>query len=305
MKHGTDRYRLAHFSDIHITSAPRDVPWRSLLSKRVVGWANLKFLGRHAELRDAARITKALVDDIAEIAPDHVLFTGDLTGLSLREEFEAAATVLAPLLDGDRATGIPGNHDVYTRRAVRAGYYQRLFGAWEVSDREPSPPIVRQLGDSLALVALVDARPAAWHDSSGAVGDDQLRRLEECLADPAIRTRRKVLALHYGPRRADGTPDTRLHGLRDADRVLEIAASGGVDLIVHGHLHRRFVLPCGDGTPVTIANPGSATYGAGDRAYHVIEIDDAGLRLIARRWDAATGRFAPWPDAPGAGQLTP
>ena len=301
-------FTIAHFSDIHITIDPRRVPWRALLSKRLVGWANLRFCGRFAALRDAAEVTRALVDDVLRLAPDHVLVTGDLTGLALAAEFEAAHRTLRPLLDATLAaepptiTGIPGNHDVYVRRALREGNYRRLFGAWECSERTGSPPIVRILGDDVALIALVDSRPAAPYDSSGRVGREQLARLDALLDDPEIRERRRIVALHYGLCESDGRPGGRFHGLRDAPQLIDVLR-GRVDLVVHGHLHDRFVSRDASSAGVPIANPGSATDARHERAYHVIEVERAAIRVLTRRFDAARSQFVEWPGATGPREL--
>ena len=295
-------FRLLHFTDIHLTAAPAEIPWRSLLGKRFVGWINLRFLGRHHHLIDASRITQAFVDDIEGVSPDHLLFTGDATGLSLESEFEDARRILGPLIETGRITGIPGNHDVYSRAAVRERLYETHLGSWEASDG-PSPPILRLLGDHLALICLKDSRPTAAHDSSGRIGDEQLGRLEELLHDSRVRDRVRVVALHYGPLRADGKPDAFLHGLRDWQPFLEIVDRAGVDLVVHGHLHRRFFLPKTSGRNVPITTPGSLTYQSCDRAYHVYHIGKGGVSIEVRRYDETTNKFAPWPNAPGAGRL--
>ena len=297
--------RIAHFSDIHITADSSAIPWRAMLSKRIFGWLNLQLLGRKGDFAEAAGITAALVDDLQKIEADHILFSGDLTGLALDSEFEEAHRLLEPLLGSDRITGIPGNHDSYVPAAARAGTYDRLFGAWEKSDLAEPPPIVRLLGDDVALIALRDSRPTAFHDSSGLVGDEQLGRLEKILADPALEGRRRLLALHYGPRRSSGEPDGRLHGLRDVETLLSVAQDGGVELMLHGHLHNRFVLAAGNGTPITIANPGSATHSRYKRAYHIIETGAEGIELSARRYDLDAGGFTAWDDAPGSGILHP
>ena len=295
--------RIAHFSDIHITAPAADIPLGALLSKRIVGWLNLAMLGREDDFKEAEKITTALVKDIQGIDADHILFTGDLTGLALDSEFDRARLALEPLLGDDNITGIPGNHDLYVEAAVRAGTYERDFGAWEKSDLESSPPVVRLLGDETALIALRDSRARAFYDSSGVVGREQLERLEATLADPALVGRNKLLALHYGPRRATGEPDSLLHGLRDAEELLSISSAGGVGLILHGHLHNRFVLPAGHSTPITIATPGSATHSRYERAYHLIDLGPDGIELSARRYDADSGEFEDWPEAPGSGLL--
>ena len=90
--------RIAHFTDLHITEAPSNIAWRDLLSKRLLGWLNLS-VRRFDAFRDASEVTRALVRDLQEQQPDHVVSTGDLTGLSLRSEFEQAQEALGPLLE--------------------------------------------------------------------------------------------------------------------------------------------------------------------------------------------------------------
>ncbi|MFP6632361.1 MAG: metallophosphoesterase [Planctomycetota bacterium] len=297
--------RIAHFSDIHVTASTGDIPWRAMFSKRIVGWLNLQLLGREEDFREAEEITAALVKDIQQVGADHILFTGDLTGLALDSEFERARLLLAPILDSENITGIPGNHDFYVPAAAKDGTYDRHFGSWERSELANPPPIVRLLGEEAALIALRDSRPNAFHDSSGMVGDDQLKKLDAVLADPALEGRRKLLALHYGPRRSTGEPDSRFHGLRDAEELLAAASAGGVELLLHGHLHNRFVLPAGGSTPITIATPGSATHSRYEQAYHLIDLGPEGIELSARRYDPGSGGFSEWPGAPGSGLLAP
>jgi 3',5'-cyclic AMP phosphodiesterase CpdA len=307
--------RLAHFTDIHVTASPREIPWRELLSKRFLGWVNLTVLGRAGAFAEAPQVTRAFVEDVMRVAPDRILATGDFTAISLPCEFTAAREALQPLFEGEAdVTAIPGNHDVYVRSALRRRLYEEAFAPWVRTDLEPESfpaelrhlwpyPLVRLFGDEAALVCLRDARPALPHDSSGRAGAEQLRLLASLLADRRVASRTPVLALHYGLRRADGSPDTCFHRLRDAERVLQVAGARGVRLVVHGHLHRRFVLPAGAAGPAAVANPGSLTSRHGDRAYHIYTIDGPRIRLEARRYDPARGEFVPWPDAPGAGAL--
>ena len=306
--------RLAHFTDIHVTAKPQVIPWRALLSKRVIGWLNLRVGGRFEVFAEAEQITAACVTDLLKQQVDHVIVTGDYTGMSLETEFAAAARAVEPLVAADiPTTTLPGNHDVYVRSAVHEQSFERFFGHWIRSDlpmaveRDSGAgqyPLLRFLGEDAVLVALRDSRPRAWHDSSGLVGDSQLERFATLLSDPRIAGRTKILALHYGLRRANAQPDTRLHGLADADRLLELAANSGVALAVHGHLHDRFVHPAGSVSPVAIANPGSLTARGRARAYHVYSVEGPEIHLEARRYNEALGEFTAWPEAPGAGRLT-
>jgi 3',5'-cyclic AMP phosphodiesterase CpdA len=309
-------FRLAHFTDLHFTQAPRHYAWRDLLSKRCVGWANLALLGRYPLFRDAAEVTRACVADLARQRPDHVMITGDFTATSLPSEFDAARAALAPLLEsGLETTVIPGNHDVYVRSALRDRLFERAFGRWARTEWQAHEfpasvrglypfPLVRLLGRDVALIALRDARPAWLLDSSGRVGPAQRSMLRALLGAPELAERTKVLALHYGLRRRDRSPDTHRHGLRDAEAVLRIAEEAGVSLVIHGHLHGRFVFSSGTVSVPAIADPGSLTAASGPRAYHVYHVGSESIELEARRYDASSGQFVAWPDGPGVGRVT-
>lgn len=304
--------KIAHFTDVHVTADPAEIPWRDLVSKRFLGWANLRFFHRHRDFADAPLVLRAFLDDLAAVGPDAIVCTGDLTGLALPGEFAAARQALAPLLDDPRVTGIPGNHDVYVRSAVDLRLYEESFGAWTRTDLAPEDlppdlrglypyPLVRLLGEETVLVALRDVRPNALHDSSGRVGREQMAALDALLAHPRLARPTRILTFHTSLLRADGRRDPWHHRLRDGDELLEIAKRRGVSLLIHGHRHRRFVFPAGQRTPVAMANPGSLTSAHGDRAYHiyVTEAGGRGIAVEARRYDAGTGRFVPWPEASG------
>ena len=62
--------KIAHFSDIHITANSSAIPWRAMLSKRIVGWLNLQLLGRKGDFAEAAGITAALVDDLQKTSQE-------------------------------------------------------------------------------------------------------------------------------------------------------------------------------------------------------------------------------------------
>ena len=110
-----------------------------------------------------------------------------------------------------------------------------------------------------------------------------------------------ILALHYGFFLENGKPDKPSHGLRDAEQILKLAKSYNVDLIVHGHIHERFVLPVSEVIPVAIANTGSLTDKKHDRSYHIYEMTNDGFSVSVRRYDDQKEEFVSWPEAPGSG----
>src|SRR4051794_18735258 len=97
-------------SDIHV--------WRyvfnplHLFNKRIVGMTEL--VTRRAKTYRLERLEE-VVARVKSLEPDHLLITGDLTTTALPAEFQAARSALAELLvDSERVTVIPGNHDRYT-----------------------------------------------------------------------------------------------------------------------------------------------------------------------------------------------
>lgn len=307
---------IAHFTDIHFTEDPRRVSLGALLSKRFLGWANLRYRGRYSAFEQVEAVAKAFLADLELVAPDGILFTGDLTSLSLESEFEMARRTLEPLLEDPRVIGLPGNHDVYVSSAERRRLFEKSFPHWVRSDLSPADfpsahaasypyPLLRLIGEDVALVAVRDARASMPHDSSGRLPAHQMRALESILSSAVVQGRQVILAMHYCLLRADGSRDTYLHRLRNDEEVLALAERLGVALIVCGHVHHRGVLASGAGSPVPLANPGSLSYYKESCAYHLISVEARSIQLKARRYNKLEKRFEAWDDAPGTGLLSP
>lgn len=298
--------KIAHFSDVHFTRKPGDFPLRDLMSKRGMGWLNLTVRRRYKRFVAVAQVVGAFLRDLQVVKPDLILFTGDLTAVAYPQEFEAAAEAFLDLRNRTDVLGVPGNHDVYVRKANGEQLFSEFFGNWLRSDcpdlsGDGFPlPAVRLLGDDVAVVAVPSARPCKLADSSGFIGKDGLEEIERALQNPEIAGRHVILALHYGFFLENGKPDKKSHGLRDAKKLLKIAEKNGVDLIVHGHIHERFVHLVGDVTPVAIANAGSLTDKKFSRSYHMIESKASGFRVEARRYDETLNKFVSWLGAPGS-----
>jgi 3',5'-cyclic AMP phosphodiesterase CpdA len=235
--------RILHFSDIHLGLGLRRIPLSDWASKRLAGGANL-LRGRGRRFSAAAEKTRAMVQFADEVRADFVLCTGDLTALATEAEFQAARDILGPLLDTGRFIVIPGNHDVYTRRDVVQQRFERRFASSLESDApdlctEGPWPIVRLPSDDVAVIAVNSARPILLK-SSGSIPDAQIEGLRAALADPRLAGRFVFLMTHYAPCRADGSPDTREHGLDNVDALLEAAAGIERGAYLCGHIHTTF-----------------------------------------------------------------
>ncbi len=288
--------RLAHFSDVHITTRPLGWRRRDWFSKRVTGYINLRWLGRRYRFRRAEEVLAALVADLRSRRPDHVVFSGDATNLGFEAEFARAAHLLGVQGD-DRLPGlaVPGNHDYYTRAIVAAGVFERHFAPWQTGERVDGEryPFAQRVGP-LWLVAVNSCVPNRWSwDASGRVGAAQLGRLKELLKrlGPGLR----ILVTHYPVCKASGKREERAHGLRDLGKLIDVAREGGISLWLHGHRHGPYYhqRPPEDAFPLAdfpVICAGSATQ---NKRWSYGEYTIAGRRLtgVRRVWDLEEARF--------------
>lgn len=73
---GKRPFVLAHFSDPHLSTLAGVITLRHLLNKRLLGFLSWYRRRRHIH---SPRILDALLADLADTAPDHIVVTGDLT----------------------------------------------------------------------------------------------------------------------------------------------------------------------------------------------------------------------------------
>jgi 3',5'-cyclic AMP phosphodiesterase CpdA len=267
--------RLAHCSDLHLLSH-EGARWIDLANKRWIGAMNLisnRSRHYHVEAFDD------MVRDLNTVGVDHVLCTGDVTNLALRQEFAFARDRFDRLALGPRGvTVIPGNHDAYVAEGVPL--FAELFAdyaacdpGWEWSPADAGTadddaeddgdddlhwPIVRIRGE-LALIGTSTSRATPWFTAYGRVGAGQLARLRRVLVDPRLAGKTRVVAIHHPP--AGARAKSRIRGLRDHAEFAAVIAEAGADLIVHGHEHRDMtcVLAGRDG-PVPVRGVPSGTY---------------------------------------------
>jgi 3',5'-cyclic AMP phosphodiesterase CpdA len=225
--------------------------------------------------RHAPAVADALADDVAAVAPDLVVVTGDSTMRARDAEFAQARRFLdrlpAPLLV------VTGNHDIPLFGAARlVAPYQR-YRTWLAAELDPrlDLPRVRALG--------LQSMPR-WRWKGGRVSPRQAALVGTFLgAAPAGAVR--LLALHHPP--FAGGP-ARIAG-RAA--LLRAAAAARVDLVLAGHLHvpasRRLDLVPGHGLVEVVAGTATSVRLRGaPRSWCVIRVD-AGQTRVERREEAA------------------
>jgi 3',5'-cyclic AMP phosphodiesterase CpdA len=283
--------RLLHYSDVHLTVPALGWRPRDVLSKKVVGWVNVKFLGRGKRFRHATTVADAMVAEARQRGHDGVLFSGDATKLAFEPEFAYAAARLGV---GDAglppAVAVPGNHDYYTRRDERSGKFERHFAPWLEGERvgEHLYPFARRVGH-VWLVCVNSSYPGLIGTSSrGRIGGSQLGRLVDLCR--TLGPGPRILVTHYPLRDARGRVEPRSHRLADHRPALAAAKEAGVGLWIHGHIHQPFVLPPSADIPFPVINAGSATQ-THRWAHNEYTLDGTALTLVRRVWDPAAGGF--------------
>ncbi|MDB5353157.1 MAG: putative phosphohydrolase [Planctomycetota bacterium] len=286
--------RIVHLSDIHVWR----LTWNPLrlLNKRPVGMFDL-LSGRARKFR--LERLEEVVDRVRQLAPDHVLITGDLTTTALPSEFLAARKALNPLLtDPDRATVIPGNHDRYTTGAVRYKKFEGAFGAFAP---DGPYPWLRAIDRDTSILGL---DPTRSHLSArGYLPPQQLERAKALVADEKTRPKRLIVACHYPV----DAPEAYVRELAkkrmvNAASVRPWLATLGPHLYCCGHVHAAWAFH-----PVGIPEELCLNSGApllrdptGQHLPGFLEIDLNGpdVRVIHHAWSGPEWITVPMVDSP-------
>lgn len=284
--------RLAHFSDVHLTSEKLGWRVRDVFGKRASGWVNVALLGRGNRFRYANEVVEALLREFRERPLDHLVFSGDATTMAFENEMNEAALRLGV---GDATLppciAVPGNHDLYTYGAVRERVFESAFAAWQQGERaDPDHlyPFAKKVGH-VWLIALNSAKANLFPwDATGRVGKPQLERLKQLVAglDPGPR----IVVSHYPILTRSRKPEARWHRLKDWKRTRDAAAECGINLWLHGHKHAWYILPAGTDQPFPSIDVGSSTQ-VKLWGYHEYAIDGWKLAGLRRVFDPESSRF--------------
>jgi 3',5'-cyclic AMP phosphodiesterase CpdA len=275
--------RLAHCSDLHLLS---------LDGTRLLDFANKRWIGGLNLLTSRSRHhhTEAFEDMVADFATagiDHVVCTGDVTNLGLEPEFRFARERFDRIAIGPQeVTVLPGNHDAYVAKG--AVHFAEVFGtyfttdaawAWpagEPGDLEAAWPVVR-VRDGVAVIGLSTSLQTPWFTAWGQIGERQLARLRQVLADPRLAGVARVVAIHHPPAGVRAT--SRIRGLRDRVAFAQVLAEVGADVVLHGHEHENLVaeLLGPEGARIPVLGVASGTYHASrperTARYRVFEVE--------------------------------
>jgi 3',5'-cyclic AMP phosphodiesterase CpdA len=196
----------------------------------------------HMGKREEPELGPALAALVAELEPELVVASGDLTHRGRRDQHERAHAFLAAL--GPPVLAVPGNHDIpYTFPARFTSPWAELERLWGTAEPVHSSP-------AFHVVGLNSVRP--WRHQSGGLSTGALERAAARLReapDGAVR----VAVLHH---HLLGAPwRTRKKAVAHRDEVLARLAAAGAQLILGGHTHQAEVGERRDFLAASVADP--------------------------------------------------
>ncbi len=234
------------------------------------------------------RLLGPLISAVAEINPDLVAVSGDLTQRARSQQFREARAFLDALPQPQIV--VPGNHDVplhnvFTRFARPLDKYKRHI----TGDLEPV-----YLDDEIVVVGVNTARSLTI--KGGRINEDQVARVREqlCGSDDKLV---KTVVTHHPFDLPEGHHDRDLVGR--AQMAMTGLADCGADLFLAGHLHfshtghtaKRYNLR-GHSALVVQAGTASSTRGRGEaNSFNVIRIDRPGITVEKLLWQASSSAF--------------
>lgn len=179
-------------------------------------------------------VVEAVVALAAQLRPEVVVLSGDITQRARPAQFRAAKAFLDRL--GAPSLVIPGNHDIalfdlWARLARPYGRYATVFG----DDLEP----VYTSPDWL-VIGLNTTR--ARRHKHGEVSDRQIARVSQLLA-AAQPEQLRVVVVHQPA--AVPHASERANLLRGHANATRRWAEAGADLVLGGHIHLPFTLALG------------------------------------------------------------
>ncbi len=283
--------RLAHLSDIHVSSKKLDWRFRDYWNKRLPGWINHRMLGRGFIFRNAEIVLQALFQELQQRQPDHVVFSGDATAMGFEAEIKRASELMG-LHNGQVLKGIavPGNHDYHNKFAAESGMFERYFSRWQQGERVGDE--IYPFAQKVKNVWLIGVNSSSGNrfpwDATGRVGKLQIARLGQLFSQ--LDSSPKILVTHYPVCLPNGRRESPFRLLRDMKDLVRVAEQAKVCLWLHGHRHRAFHIPQPKHASFPVICAGSATQTRRWR-YGEYHLHGSTCEILWREFDRTTKQF--------------
>ncbi|HSI49864.1 MAG TPA: metallophosphoesterase [Ideonella sp.] len=194
-------------------------------------------------------VAAALQRFVKQLAPDAMIWSGDITQRARRAQFEAARR-FADALNVPQRLVIPGNHDIpLFNLAARIAWpyrgFERAFG--------PLPVAPLALPGALVIGVKTTRR---WRHKHGQLSAEQVAEVAVQLHQ-ARPGQLRIVVLHQPLHVGEGHDHN--NQIRGAAAAIEAWAAAGADLVLGGHIHLPYHCQVKDGVrPLWVVQAGTA-----------------------------------------------
>lgn len=230
----------------------------------------------HRYYREHIKSFNTLLRNVMKSGFDHMIISGDIVSTGDVEDFYVARKILNryDLLDSQRLTVIPGNHDIFggPHRAVdvlsfpkyiRNVDYRRNLALFNETFTETFDG-VRRINESSMYPFIKEAGPFAiiglnsipkWSllnnpvGSNGCVSNKQFNGLSKLIGDPILEYKIPIVTIHHHLNHLVSDPamhntvfrqiESQMMRLRKRRKLLNYFNDLNVQYILHGHIHRN------------------------------------------------------------------
>ncbi|NQU63037.1 MAG: metallophosphoesterase [SAR324 cluster bacterium] len=233
---------LLHVSDFHFSDDSlrlKDlIRSEGVLSKRITGWLNHH---KNPARQMRTELRSRLIDYLSITPWDYLVFAGDLTTLSLEQEFAEARRQMAPLIQKGTVIMLPGNHDRYTKKALNPDLMARTFSdCFPFNTRLSKSAGIRylELGEQAVLFEIDMVCPRFHTSSRGAIKTDLIA--SQAFISRNYHDRLKLVVGHYPAFLPEPVKEGVLHKLAGKNRLQQFLVASNIDLYLHGHIHKTW-----------------------------------------------------------------
>jgi len=178
-------------------------------------------------------VKEGLLATLAELKPDLILLTGDITQRARRRQFKAAKEFTRELKPTP-VIAVPGNHDI-----PLWNIFLRLFNPYWGFKKLFKDQLEKDFVHGDVLVTGLNST-SKWRHVQGDFDIARLEaRLKERKRDPAREPKVHIAAFHH-PMDCRKPQDEK-NLLKDRDRTIALFDVHGVDLMIGGHIHDPYV----------------------------------------------------------------